>query len=957
MRSRTYALVLAVAAALVALPAFAHADDGATIRGRVTDNQGRPLAGVDVIAQATSLPDRVTTRTAATGHFTLRAMPDGEYVLTFQRENLVVHKVSASVSPGELASLDVVLISSAQGSSKPEPIVVTIQDRQTFIRHPLIAITYHRDQIEMLPLLGTAASALALGPGTMTTSPFEPGVWLDGRPVLLTWPDRRLVLPIDFGRAGLTEVTAIRAGVPIDLGPADGGAVQIAPRRGADFWTGSFQLVGGAAGAQADSGRARETSNGVGTVEASFGGPAIRGQTWFFTTFTSDRPNVSEDTALVGAPFESRVHDSTVYGRLTHQFGSRHRIDGSFSRAGTASEQALFDGWRVADVTAATSDDAAQALWAVRTSSQLGSLTFLELRATGESISLEAPAPEFTSLDAHTAVVDLPARLGLAAPRGCLGCEPSRRSVLGGRAVVHHLLGVGDQSHDLVAGYEMTRYRSRPAPDSAARIELLASRTALAGNAPIPVVVPNGSSAVAWFPALDSDLDGREHSLFVGDRWRSPKGLTVDAGVRMEWWRLTAANGANVLNEWALSPRVQVAWEPPGAHEWRWTGSFAQYASGLPWRSDDLSLATQSSWRRVPYGGPSFNTGGAVLSTPDTLAQVASWFAAAGGTGMTPSAAVVPGLTTVALERSRAPQTTELAAGFGGRVGRIELRSDVVWRTSGALRARAVTPGVFSVDELGQTIDTGVPERRDGLWRKSAELTLQGHYRIGLRANAGAAFTLSRLWGTADDRLGDDPSQLLAFGYPQYFDEAWAAPAGDLRRDRRQRTHLWAVGQPIESEKIGRLTVGLLWRLESGTPYGAVGWIDPRPFVTNPGVAQPPAAVPYYFTDRDAFRSDGLSRVDLSFQFARPVPGLLRGEWFVRADVLNLFDDTATLDPWRDAVVVTALQDPSRLTAFNPFADQPVEGVHWIRDTRFPADTAATRTLPRSFRWFVGIRF
>ncbi|HET9268320.1 MAG TPA: carboxypeptidase-like regulatory domain-containing protein, partial [Vicinamibacterales bacterium] len=486
MSSRTNALVLAVAAAaLVTLPSLAHAGDGATIRGRVTDNQGRPLANVQVIAQATSLPGRVTTQTAATGHYTLRAMPDGEYVLTFQRENLVVHKISASVSPGELVSLDVALIPSAQASGKPEPIVITIQDRQTFIRHPLIAITYHRDQLEMLPLLGTAASALELGPGTIATSPFEPGVWLDDRPVLLTWPDRRLALPIDFGRASLTEVTAIRAGVPIDLGPADGGAVQIAPRRGADVWTGSFQVIGGAAGAQADAARARETGNGVGAVEATFGGPAIRGQTWFYATFTSDRPTVSEETALVGAPFESRVHDSTIYGRLTHQFGSRHRIDGSFSRVGTASEQALFDGWRVADVTAATTDDAVQALWAVRASSQLGSLTFLELRATGESISLEAPGPESTSLDAHTAVLDLPARLGLAAPRGCLGCEASRRSVVGGRAVLHHLVGIGDQSHDLVAGYEMTRYRSRPAPDSGARFELLASRTTLAGTAPI----------------------------------------------------------------------------------------------------------------------------------------------------------------------------------------------------------------------------------------------------------------------------------------------------------------------------------------------------------------------------------------------------------------------------------------------------------------------------------------
>ena len=957
MKSRRYGLVLAVAA-LTMLPALALAHDGATVRGRVTDDKGQPLANVQVIAQAKTLPGRVTTQTAASGHYALHALPDGEYVLTFQRENLVVHKIAGSVSGGELLTLDVSLVPADQRSGAPEPIVVKVQDREAFMRHPLMANTYRRDRIDMMPVLGTATSVLELTPGTITTSPFEPMVWLDDRPVLLAWPDRRLSLPIDFGRASLEEVTALRASVPVVFDQGEGGAVQIAPRRGADHWTGSFQLVGGAAGAQADqAARARDTSNGIGTVEATFGGPALRGQTWFFTAFAVDRPNVSEETALVGAPFESRIHTSSFFGRLTHRFGSQHRIDGSFSRVGTASEQALLDGWRVADITAATTDDTSQAMWAVRTSSQLGGATFLELRATGEALSLEAPAPDVTTLESHTAVVDLPARLGLAAPRGCLGCEPSRRSVLGGRAVLHHLFGVGAQSHDLVAGYELTRYRERPAVQSAARMELLASRTILAGNAAIPVVVPNGSSAVAWFPEFDSDLDGRAQSIFVGDRWRSAGNLTVDAGVRLDWWRLTAANGANVLDEWTLSPRVQIAWDPPGAHELRWTGSFAQYAAGLPWRTDDLSLATDLAWRRLQYAGPALNNGGAVLSTPATLAQVASWFAGAGGTAIAPAAAIVPGITTVAEERSRGPQTTELAGGVGGRIRRIELRSDLVWRHSGALRARLATPGTFAVDELGQAIDTGTPELRDGLWRKSTELSVQGLYRIGLQASAGASYTLAHLWGTADDRLGDDPAQRLAFGYPAYFDEAWAAPAGDLRRDRRHRANLWLITQPIENESIGRLSVGFLWRLESGTPYGAVGWIDTRPYVTNPGVQQPPVAVPYYFTARDAFRSDGLSRSDLSIQFARAVPGMLRGEWFVRADILNLFDDTATLDPWRSAGVVTALQDPSRFAPFNPFVTQPVEGVHWALDSRFPSETSAFRTMPRSFRWFVGIRF
>jgi hypothetical protein len=897
----------------------------------------------------------------------LRALPDGEYVFTFQRETLVVHKVTVVVAPGELVSLDVVLVRSSAASGKPEPIVVTIQDQQAFIRHPLVAVTYRRDRIEMLPILGSAASALELGPGTITTSVFQPGVWLDDRPVTLASPDRRGALPIDFGRASLAEITAMRAGVPIDLGPADGGAIQIAPRRGADQWNGSAQLVGGAAGAQADFFTAgRAAANPLGTVEATFGGPIVRGRTWFFTSFQTERTNFDEQTALIGAPFESGRRHDTLFGRVTHQFERRHRIDGSFSRVGAASRQAQFGDWRVADVTAAATNDAVHAMWAVRTSSQLGAATFLEVRATGEGVSLDAPAPVDASAAALTPLVDVPARMGFGAPRGCLGCDPGRRSVLTGRAAVHHLLGIGGQSHDLTAGYEAGRYLVRPAPETGARTELLVSRTTTAGDAPIPVLVPNGSSAIAWFPSTAADFEGGSHAVFIGDRWRSAANLTVDAGARVDWWRLTAPNGTNVLNEWALSPRVQIAWEPPGTREWRWTAGFAQYASGLPWRSgDDLSLALESPWRQTLYTGPPLNSAGADFTTPDTLARAALWFQSMGGVTQAPSAAILPGITTVAAGRSAAPRTTEWASGIGGRLGRddvgvrgdMELRADVVLRSSGDLRARTATPGTFSVDENGQAVDTGVPERRDGLWRKSAEVTVQALYRAGVQASAGAAYTLSRSWGTADARLGDDASQLLAFGYPAYFDEAWATPVGDLSSDRRHRFHVWGAGNAIENETIGRLTVGVLLRLESGVPYGALGWIDSRPFVTNPGVQQPPAAVPYFFTARDAFRTAFRKRLDLSAQFARPIPGLLRGEWFVRGDALNILNGTAPLDPWRDMVVVTALQDPSRLAAFNPFTDQPVEGVHWARDGRFLSEAGSRRTLGRSFRWFAGIRF
>jgi hypothetical protein len=60
---------------------------------------------------------------------------------------------------------------------------------------------------------------------------------------------------------------------------------------------------------------------------------------------------------------------------------------------------------------------------------------------------------------------------------------------------------------------------------------------------------------------------------------------------------------------------------------------------------------------------------------------------------------------------------------------------------------------------------------------------------------------------------------------------------------------------------------------------------------------------------------------------------------------------TAVTDP-------RPLDDPARMQPFNPFTETPVEGVHWERGPLFGQPTAAgAYTLPRDFRFSVGLRF
>jgi hypothetical protein len=171
---------------------------------------------------------------------------------------------------------------------------------------------------------------------------------------------------------------------------------------------------------------------------------------------------------------------------------------------------------------------------------------------------------------------------------------------------------------------------------------------------------------------------------------------------------------------------------------------------------------------------------------------------------------------------------------------------------------------------------------------------------------------------------------------------------------------VWAHSEIIADEKRGVLIVTVVHSRESGRPYGAVGLVSVEPFVTNPGYFQPPVAVEYFFTDRDAFRTEALSRTDLGFSYRRRLPGTVHGDLFFAAHFLNVMNAVRPLDPERFVVTRTAFTDSS-LQSFNPFTQTPVEGVHWTFDgTSANHDTARASvpmTMGRVMRFTLGIRF
>jgi hypothetical protein len=235
------------------------------------------------------------------------------------------------------------------------------------------------------------------------------------------------------------------------------------------------------------------------------------------------------------------------------------------------------------------------------------------------------------------------------------------------------------------------------------------------------------------------------------------------------------------------------------------------------------------------------------------------------------------------------------------------------------------------------------------------------NYHLNSVLDVGGNYTLSRLWGNVNgENVGSGPTT-FAFQFPEYFDERWNFPVGDLAADQRHRLRLFGSYRLPFADRFGNVTLSGIEQIQSGTPYGAVGSVDTRPFVTNPGYLNPPANVTYYFTPRDAFRANALVRTDLALNYSHRLPGRGRHEVFAQAQLLNAFNQFQLIDVQGQNIntnVLTRVTNGATYGLFNPFMTTPVQGVNWDLGPTFgQALAAAGYTLQRTFQVTFGVRF
>ena len=176
-----------------------------------------------------------------------------------------------------------------------------------------------------------------------------------------------------------------------------------------------------------------------------------------------------------------------------------------------------------------------------------------------------------------------------------------------------------------------------------------------------------------------------------------------------------------------------------------------------------------------------------------------------------------------------------------------------------------------------------------------------------------------------------------------------------MASDQRHRIRILASADlPFIPKAMGNFNLGLIQGYDTGAPYGAVGTVRSSSFVTNPGYNQRPATSTYYYTARDAFRTDDIKRTDLSLtctiRFFNTV------ELFLHPQVLNVTNNQGPITV--NTTIATNVTAPATYAAFNPYTTTPVEGVNWAKGPSFgQVTTAAGWQQPRTFLLTGGLRF
>jgi outer membrane receptor protein involved in Fe transport len=702
----------------------------------------------------------------------------------------------------------------------------------------------------------------------------------------------------------------------------------------------------------------------------------------------------------VNLAYQSEDQRKRFEVKLTGSVNSNHRFEGSYAKESLTQLNNTFSTASSMDTASLYTRKTPLDLYTMNYNGILSSQFFVEARVSARHFSFIGSGSPFTDLIKGTLLQDRARGGRYWSPTFCGVCDPEQRDNDNENIKATYFKSTkGTGSHQMVFGYDTfndKRFANNHQSGSDYRINGTTSiiRGTGADAAIYPQWLPGSSTILQYNPIATSSLGTafRTHSLFYNDQWRMNPRVTLNLGIRYDKNHGADSAGNVVANDSAFSPRVGVVWDPAGNGQWTVSASASKYVAAIANSiADSSSAAGNPATLQWTYAGAAINpdaNAATLVGSAAAIQQMFTWCAPDSRgycTVATPSFTQLPGVSVKIPDGLSSPNVRAYAFGVSRQVGsRAVVKADYSFRDYKDFYSQRVDTSTGTItDSFGNRADLAIVENTNNLKRRYSGLTMTATYRISGRTNIGGNYTLARLWGDFDgENVASGPLTSNDFQYPEYRQASWYRPEGDLSGDQRHRSTMWLnYGVP----KIDGLTLSVLQDLASGLPYGAVGTIDARPFVaaSSPATAaayatpQGGASETYYYTPRDAFRTEASRRTDFAANYSRGVGAAARKvNLFIQAQVLNIFNQQElcgcggtvfanggngqlnTIQGGSAGESVLTPLNTGTLARFNPLTDTPVLGTNWNYNANFgtPKNRFAF-TSPRTLRLTFGVRF
>ncbi|MCM2257279.1 MAG: TonB-dependent receptor [Vicinamibacteria bacterium] len=965
------------------------------LSGTVADSGGLVLPGVTVTATSPALQGARTAVTSANGDFIIPFLPAGDYKVRFELQGFQAVERKVRVQLAETVVVDAKL---AVGGISEE-VTVVAEVPVDFTQTATAAASYKAAAIDQLPVARSINGAVLLAPGTTSTGPsgnvtFSGAMSYEGLFLLngvVLNETLRNQASLVFIEDAIQETKTMTGNISAEYGRFAGGVASVITKSGGNEFSGSFRLTMDSdkwrslTPFEEDLAEDPRSDKKVPTWEATLGGPIVKDKLWFFGATRLREDTDGAQTLYTNIVYDNIVDDKRYEGKLTWALDSKHTFKAGYTQRDREETNNSFGD--IMDRASLYDSSQPEKLLSFNYTGVLSSNFFVEAQYASRRLSFIGSGSRYTDIERGTMILDRSRNSSRwNSPTFCAVCGLTDEQIAAGELNeekrnnqnilvkgTYFLSTSGSGSHNLVFGFDAFEdSRENNNWQSGSGFRLNASDTIFRGETLYPVVRPGTSdrdtaaSYILWTPIFEATQGSqlRTYSAFFNDVWRLNQNWSFNLGVRWDKTDEKDQAGNKVSDDQAFSPRLSATFDPKGDGKLAFRAGLARYVMPITSGIADLgSGAGRSASFQYVYRGPAINTNNPAnpVSAADALRTVFDWFYANGGTNRAlRSNPSYPGVNRKIADDLTTPTTWEYSLGLGGSIGtRGSYRLDAIYRDANDFFTDEVIPGRTAADPTGRLFDLNVVVNTNVLERKYKALMSQIQYRFTDDLTLGGNYTLSQANGNVNgETASSGPVQDDILAYAEYKDLSWNSPTGDLSIDQRHKLRLWANWERGLG-KAGRIVLGVLQNLSSGTPSSTDATIDTRPYVTNPGYLTPDSTTSYYFGGRGDLVTDTITSTDLSINYYLPVGWMKNSQFFFRFVVDNLFDQAGRDSTGNETVFTASNQNAARtLKAFNPFTETPVYGTHYEYGPDFgEALSASDYQSPRSFYFAVGFRF